>query len=211
MKKPWVWHLPALTLALVFVPFGSAGMIDKKGMEPWETCGLCHGAEGISAVGRFPKLAGQKPSYIVRQVLDFSEGIRTNDNGQMRMALSELREGELEYIASYFSALPSPGERAAGPDGPVDNKRYKLGRSVFTGGRDDIPACIGCHGNGGSSAPWLDGQHRQYLRKQLQDFKQGVRKGDDAKVMQAVAKELTMEEIEALAYYLSLTSLERGK
>jgi cytochrome c553 len=32
-------------------------------------------------MARFPKLAGQRPAYIVKQVRDFRDGQRSNDGG----------------------------------------------------------------------------------------------------------------------------------
>ncbi|WP_308366366.1 MULTISPECIES: c-type cytochrome [unclassified Microbulbifer] len=211
MSKPLFLQLPLVALALLGGAIGNAGMIDKKGMAPWETCALCHGADGISHVDKFPKLAGQNEAYIVRQVLDFSTGRRDNDNGQMRSILSELEPGELERVASYFAQLPPPEAGLEDLDAPLDNKRYKLGRSTFCTGRDDVPACVGCHGSGDPSIPWLDAQHRQYLRKQIIDFREGVRNNDKGMAMQNAVRKLTGEEVEAVAYYLSLTRFEREK
>ena len=41
-----------------------------------QTCAACHGAEGISAVGIFPNLAGQQASYLTKQILDIRDGKR---------------------------------------------------------------------------------------------------------------------------------------
>jgi len=62
--------------------------------------------------------------------------------------------------------------------------------------------CAHCHGKKGEASssiyPRLAGQHRIYLQKQLQNFRDGVRKDD---IMNEMAKELTNEEINALADY----------
>lgn len=211
MTKPSFPRQPLVALALFGAAIGNAGMIDKEGMAPWETCALCHGADGISPVAKFPKLAGQDEDYIVRQVLDFSTGRRNNDNGQMRSILSELEPGELQRAAGYFAQLPPPEASLKDLDAPLDSQRYNLGRSTFCRGRDNVPACIGCHGSGESSTPWLDAQHRQYLRKQIIDFREGVRNNDNNMAMQKAVENLTEKEVEAIAYYLSLTRFEREK
>jgi cytochrome c553 len=211
MSKPLFLQLPLVALALLGGAIGNAGMIDKEGMAPWETCAMCHGADGISHVDKFPKLAGQNKAYIVRQVLDFSTGRRDNDNGQMRSVLSELEPGELERVASYFARLPPPEAGVEDLDTPLDSRRYNLGESIFCRGRGGVPTCASCHISGESSTPWLDAQNRQYLRKQIIDFREGVRKNDNGMAMQNAVSELTEEEIEAVTYYLSLTRFERDK
>lgn len=63
--------------------------------------------------------------------------------------------------------------------------------------------CYLCHGNNGegssSTYPRLAGQHREYIAKQLLDFRNGKRKG----VMNDMASELTNEEIFSLAEYFN--------
>jgi len=49
----------------------------------------------------------------------------------------------------------------------------------------------------------LGGQWREYLVKQLTDFKEGTRTNDPASMMANVAKRMTDQEIEAVAEYLS--------
>jgi cytochrome c553 len=42
-----------------------------------QVCAACHGANGISATGDFPKLAGQYNLYLVRALKDYKSGART--------------------------------------------------------------------------------------------------------------------------------------
>jgi len=62
--------------------------------------------------------------------------------------------------------------------------------------------CFICHGLEGESGsklyPKLAGQHAEYIAKQLADFKSGRRKSD---TMQAMASDLTPEEMAALGRY----------
>lgn len=64
--------------------------------------------------------------------------------------------------------------------------------------------CALCHGPEGESAsaiyPRLAAQHPDYLQKQLKDFRDGKRKSD---TMSEMAKDLTDEEVVALAKYFS--------
>ena len=73
-------------------------------------------------------------------------------------------------------------------------------------------SCAVCHGEGGQGnielgAPALAGQGAQYLERQLQYFKLGVRGADPRDTqglqMQAMADTLADEDIPAVAAYLS--------
>jgi cytochrome c553 len=63
--------------------------------------------------------------------------------------------------------------------------------------------CIGCHGAGGVSVvatyPSLKGKDREFIRKNLTDFRSGARKNP---VMNAMAAGLKDEDIVNLAAYI---------
>src|SRR2546427_3313999 len=73
----------AVVLVAVGTTLARADVIITEGMQPWETCAECHSLDGVSAMARFPKLAGQRPDYVAKQVRDFRDGRRQNDGGQM--------------------------------------------------------------------------------------------------------------------------------
>jgi len=73
---------------------------------------------------------------------------------------------------------------------------------VFAGDpQRGIPPCSACHGPGGFKigAPALQGQHTAYLERQLAAFAQGIRQNDIYEQMRAAAKQLTPDEMHALA------------
>ena len=53
--------------------------------------------------------------------------------------------------------------------------------------------------------PRLVGQHKEYLVKQLTDFKAGTRKNDPAGMMTDIAKKMSDAEINAVSEYLQLS------
>ncbi|WP_417672021.1 c-type cytochrome [Roseibium sp.] len=179
----------------------AADMIDTSGMQPWEICGMCHSLDGISAMAKFPKLAGQRAAYIEKQFMDMHAGRRTNEGGQMQAITLEIDHGDLPAIAAYFAGLPAPPPASFDA---VDGAT--VGQSLFDNGRDGVPACRGCHDTNSPDmplAPWLEAQHEAYLSKQLSDFKGGERDNDPDGVMRAVAISLSEYEIAALAAYLA--------
>lgn len=180
------------------------GMIDKEGMAPWEICGLCHGLDGNSHMTKFPKLAGQKADYIKSQFIAFRNHSRDNDGGQMQAITQEVELKDLDAIALHFAAQPAPI-----PDSnqTVDAILYRQGKELYEQGRNGLPACVNCHNQQRTDTPWLDAQHQDYLEKQLGDFRKNARRNDPDAGMQSVAASLSAQELEALAHYLSGTSL----
>ena len=67
-----------------------------------------------------------------------------------------------------------------------------------------MQACAGCHGDNGvptdKTIPVIWGQNREYLLKELHDFKTGLRKNE---TMSSIASSLSMEDMEALATHFS--------
>src|SRR5215470_13778391 len=85
----------ALIAAGSGVSLAYADIIVTEGMQPWDPCATCHSLDGISAMGRFPKLAGQRAAYIVKQVRDFRDRRRSNDGGQMQASASNIDDDDL--------------------------------------------------------------------------------------------------------------------
>lgn len=193
---------------VVLTVFGSsftrADMIITAGMEPWETCAECHNLDGISAMPKFPKLAGQRSAYIIKQVRDFRDGRRHNDGGQMAAIAGEINDKDLTKSAAYFADLPPP----PGTSLPVDSEDWKRGAALYRNGDSaaGIAQCSACHeGAAGQSleAPFLTAQHAAYLAKQLQDWRSGERANDTTQTMPAIAAKLSDRDIAALAAFLA--------
>jgi len=171
----------------------AADMISDEGMAPYEVCALCHGLDGLSAMDRFPRLAGQKPDYILKQISDFREGLRHNDGGQMGDIISELAPEDAPVVADWVAAQPPPV-----PDPP---RQTTQGAALFA-----AMNCGTCHGDApppGLTVPHVAAQHEAYLAKQLTDFRDGARDNDPDGVMRAKAEGLSDGDIAALAAYLA--------
>ncbi len=58
---------------------------------------------------------------------------------------------------------------------PIDENAWQAGEQLANNGRDNIPACVTCHGSKGegnfaTNFPRLAGLHPNYIIKQLQDY-----------------------------------------
>lgn len=186
-------------------------MIDTSGMAAWEHCALCHSADGISRMAKFPKLAGQKPAYIEKQLRDFRAERRTNDGGPMVTNAGLLSDAQIAEVALYFGSLPSPP-----PDGDgSDPAMIAAGQRLFDNGKPEagVAACVTCHAGGGISgivAPKIASQHPRYLRKQLEDFRSGDRSNDPDGIMRGIARGLSEYEIEAVTAYAATRKRMKG-
>lgn len=67
-------------------------------------CAGCHGATG-QGTPALPRLAGQHAAYVERQLKQFSQRERTNDNAVMHTVAVKLTELELKSVAAYLSGL----------------------------------------------------------------------------------------------------------
>src|SRR6266511_1803129 len=124
-----IWRAcAALIAAGPAVSLAYADIIVTEGMQPWHLCATCHSLDGISAMARFPKLAGQRAAYIVKQVRDFRDGRRSNDGGQMQASTSDIDDDDLAKTAAYFASLPPPP-----PDGSLETngEEWHRGAKLF--------------------------------------------------------------------------------
>jgi cytochrome c553 len=68
-------------------------------------CVGCHQPNG-AGYQRYPRLAGQRPAYIVQQLAEFKSGARTNDRAHVMRALAgRLTDEESRAIAEYLAGL----------------------------------------------------------------------------------------------------------
>lgn len=173
-----------------------------------ERCQECHGADGNGngQDGKFAKLAGQYPGYIVKQLEDFRSGARKHD--LMGIMARSLDEPDLADIAVYYAGQ----ERMHGAGASVAAAAADPGPGARLYAEGDaargIAACAACHGvqgqgNGEAAFPVIGGQEVKYLQNQLQAWRSGERKNSAAGVMNGVAKGLTDAEIDALAHYVA--------
>lgn len=90
----------ALAIILFTIGTAHAGNPDA-GREKSRPCAACHGADGNSSVGDFPRLAGQHYDYLVKTLKDYKSGARRNLVMQPQAANLSLRD--MEDLAAYYS------------------------------------------------------------------------------------------------------------
>lgn len=161
-------------------------------------CAACHAPDGNSAITLNPKLAGQHPEYLLKQLTEFKSGKRAN--AVMSGMAAGLSEQEMKDLAAYFSAKKlTLGQAKSNGTGSLGEKIYRAGNAA-TG----VPACASCHGPNGAGIPKqfprLHGQHADYTLVQMKAFRAGERA--NAPMMMAISAKMTDAEMAAVSDYI---------
>ena len=159
-------------------------------------CGYCHGENGNSKRPHIPNLASQNPIYLFHAFEQFARGER--EDYVMTSLAKNLTMEDRVNIAVYFSQQKVLPTTAA-----VDGALSKQGATLF---KRTCVACHGMQGQGMEKMPRLAGQPAEYIRKALKRF----RSNDPSRagsVMLGIASQLSDNDIEALASYLTQLQL----
>ena len=162
-------------------------------------CGACHGAQGQGKNPMFPKLAGQNPEYLVKQITNFKTGVR---KGQIMLyQLGDLSSDDIQALAFHFSRIPLLAGEVK------DNARRDEGKKLYLTGNSasgNVP-CAQCHGptaRGAGMMPRLAGQHVEYISEQIYRFIDFERVSGQTQRHPTVLN-LNYDEIRAISLYLS--------
>lgn len=163
------------------------------------TCAACHGPDGNSFFGEWPKLAGQGSNYLYKQIIDIRDGRR--DVPEMMGMVDHFTDADARKVANFY---------AAGTSSEGEGQTSELGQTLYKVGNlaKGIVACTACHlpsgeGNQPAAFPAVAGQQVDYLANQLTKFRDASRDNDPNKMMQLIAERLSDDEIKALANHMS--------
>ena len=178
----------------------SAAVPEKNAAEKTvqTVCAACHGADGNSAIALNPKLAGQHPEYLLKQLINFKEGKRAN--AVMAGMVANLTPDDMKGLAAYFAGQKQTLAKAK------SNGAGSLGEKIYRGGiaATNVPACASCHGANGAGIPKqfprLAGQHADYALAQMRAFRLGERA--NAPMMMTIAAKMTDVEMQAVTDYM---------
>ncbi len=170
---------------VVLVPMvlgvGSAAADVAAGKAAYMVCASCHGQNGEgNAALNAPRIAGQEPWYISRQLAAYRAGHRGTAAGdtygmQMRpMAMTSAEPATEANLIEYIGTLTA-GPAAATIEGDV------------AAGQKGYAVCVACHGANGEGnqalgGPKLAGQNDWYLARQIKNYQSGLRGYDPADI-----------------------------
>jgi len=166
------------------------------------TCQACHGADGNSPMGLYPKIASQHPNFIFTQLKAFKEGTRKDP--LMSPMAAPLSEQDMHDLAAYFSSQTIKA-------GGANKDLVAQGEALYRAGNasSGVSACMACHGPSGRGNPYtqypsLHHQWPEYIVKQLKAYQAGERTVNaNSEMMAGVAKNMTEAEMKAVAEYIS--------
>ena len=95
-------NLAAFFASLKNKKAGGDTALAKQGKSKVSMCFGCHG-HGAKGMGVTPRLAGQHPDYLKRQLRAFKEGSR--ENGPMRGIANMLSDKDIEAVTEYMGSL----------------------------------------------------------------------------------------------------------
>ena len=199
MKRLFVVGI-TLALGIMTAENASAAGDPAKGKAAYAVCAACHGANGMGNKAlNAPKIAGQEPWYLERQLKNFKAGVRgahpKDPYGmQMRpMALTLANDQAVSDMAGFLSSMP------------VSKSSESTVKGDATAGKASYMICQTCHGpkGGGNKAlnsPNLTGLQDWYIVRQLKNFKAGIRgtKSGDLFGMQMRPMAMTLANDEAI-------------
>lgn len=144
------------------------------GQALYAVCTACHGAAGEGNRDlNAPKLSGQPSWYLSKQLRAYKQGLRGADDRdvyakQMAPFAAVLTDdAAIRNVVAYIATLSEQR-----PESTVQGNPDK-GRLLYT-------TCIACHGPDGAgiwatNAPRLSNMSDWYMKRQLQNFRDGVR------------------------------------
>ncbi len=161
-------------------------------------CSYCHGEDGNSIRPDVPNLAGQNPVYLLGQINKFADGRRKNF--VMNSLAKKFTLDDKVNLAIYFSKQQVHIKQ-------VDEKLAAKGRLIYEG---TCSSCHGQQGRGNMEYARLAGQQPAYVKMTLNRFRNNVQNPQQADktarrsvVMESIVKNLTKEQIEALAGFIA--------
>ncbi|NOX67691.1 MAG: c-type cytochrome [Gammaproteobacteria bacterium] len=179
------------------------------GAGQYAVCAACHGQQGEGQLAlNAPKLAGQSPWYLKRQLQNYKGGLRGVHEDDVfgrqmaPMAATLVNDAAIDNVIAHIQSLP-------------DNPAAKTIEGDVAAGAKNYAICAYCHGPDGQgyehmNAPRVAGMTDWYIKSQLENFRNGVRgahPGDfDGKQMGYMAKTLHNEKAvnDLIAYINSL-------
>ena len=169
-------------------------------------CTACHGEGGVSTSDLIPTLAGMDPAVIYKQLADYRSDKRLW--GVMNGMAKALSVKDSADVASYFAGRPGGLPAVTGLRVPKAGRTLRQSdpaiRLVFAGDpARGIAPCSACHGPGRlqTRRSGVAAAAHHYIESQLLAFAQGTRQNDISEQMRTIARQLTPEEMHAVAAY----------
>ncbi|MBF0471365.1 MAG: c-type cytochrome [Gammaproteobacteria bacterium] len=187
-----------------------------------ELCAGCHGEYGQGgSEGEYPRLAGQPESFIIAQMHLFRDRKRPNMAMLEYVDERQMPDQDIIDIAAYLSRITLPTRLPPLKQGAEFDAlaRLEMTRKLlnipriegdFKAGEDLYrKECQSCHGRDGAGnhrygVPLLTGQYSNYLQRQVEKYRKGVRIHDPEDPTDRLLNEFSDNELHNLFAFLSI-------
>jgi cytochrome c553 len=177
----------------IAVPLGAANL--ENGKEINITCAGCHGEHGQGGKkGEYPRLAGQRASYLEQQLRLFRDRKRINIPMFPYTQERELPEEDIVDVSAYLAKVVLPTKVPDFKDTDDALTRLlamdkvmiipRVEGDIANGEKQYQAHCLNCHakdGMGRSDFPMLVGQYTTYLMRQMVAYRAKERPHDEDK------------------------------
>jgi len=178
----------------------------ENGKQIYQVCVSCHFETGWSdgvggkkpqSPGFLPQLAGQHKNVIIKQLADIRAKNRDNPVMYPYTLDKYLRGSQgIADVSAYIAELPAQPNNHFG-----NGLDLQLGKDIY---RTNCKTCHGDKGQGSNKEffPRIQGQHYNYLLKQLIWIRDGRRRNANKQMMHQVER-FTFREMTAVIDYVS--------
>ncbi|MCK5812698.1 MAG: c-type cytochrome [Cocleimonas sp.] len=177
----------------------------ENGKKIYRNCALCHSPEGWgNPTGRFPQIAGQHQKVIIKQLADIRAKNRDNPTMYPFSRSTYLKDPQaMADVAAYVSSFPMVPNNAVGKGDDLEK-----GKKIY---EDNCTNCHGKQGEGHNADyyPRIQGQHYQYILRQLEWIKSGKRRNADEKMVKQIDG-FTKTDLKAVADYVSRLKADKS-
>ena len=166
-----------------------------------DTCGKCHGLNGVSPGAGVPNIAGQRAMYLNTQLKAYRD-VLARSQTPMGAVVKFLSDPAMVKVSAYYASLD--------PARPAPPAKGATATDPLASAKSAVQACAGCHGENGVSAmagtPNLTAHDPKYFVSAMQAYKAGKRKND---MMKGIASSLSEPDLDGVALYFALVKPAR--
>lgn len=188
----------------------------ENGKDINETCAGCHSEFGQGGKkGEYPRIGGQRASYIEQQLRSFRDRIRINIPMIPYTEPRELKDEDIVDVAAYLASLNLPTRPPEFKDTDDALTRLRAMEKVMiiarvegdiaNGEKHYQEHCRNCHGKDGmgrSDFPMLVGQYTNYLMKQMVAYRAKERPHDED-VPGGILDRFSTQDLQDILAYLT--------
>lgn len=212
-----MWRPTLLLLLTTSLAARAQNLADGK--DVYGPCAACHGANAEGGKGgEYPRLAGMPASFLIMSLKQFQDRKRHNMPMVPYTEPRELSDRDMKDVAAYIESIKLP-TRAPEPK-PTDSALDRLlalekvlvvprvkgdveqGQALY---KKECASCHGKRGEGRESrdAPGLVGQYPNYLQRQVEAFRKGLRGAEEDDPMNDRFEEITDAQVTDILAWLT--------